>query len=123
MTHPLDETFNISNENGLDDDLDLVEIPDDPNLDTIIKLSLEAYKSQMNDILHIEPKNRARYLEVAEKFLNQAKDAMSKKEQIKLAREKQQPRGGAKTSTPVAEAPAGGNVSREELQARLRGVN
>lgn len=124
MTHPLDDTFDISAADLLDDDLDEVVIPDDPNLDTIIKLSLQAYKSQMNDILHIEPKNRARYLEVAEKFLNQAKDAMAKKEQIKLSREKQQPRqpAGAPTATNTGQPGEGVTVTREQLSERLRAV-
>lgn len=121
MTHPLDDTFDISTADLLDDDMENVIIPDDPTLDTIIQLSLQAYKSQMGDILHIEPKNRARYLEVAEKFLNQAKDAMAKKEQIRLAREKQQPR---KPATAVEGQTTGQSegVSREQLAERLRVV-
>lgn len=116
--HPLDDTFDTLEGTDFDDLKFLEEIPDDPTLDTIIKLSLKAYKEQMQDIVMVEPKNRARYLEVAEKFLNQAKDALSKKEQIALAREKlKTPSTSNKKSDSAAQpsAPAGGGKTRKEL--------
>lgn len=116
--HPLDDTFDTLEGTDFDDLKFLEEIPDDPTLDTIIKLSLKAYKEQMQDIVMVEPKNRARYLEVAEKFLNQAKDALSKKEQITLAREKlKTPSTSNKKSDSAAQpsAPAGGGKTRKEL--------
>lgn len=86
----LDKTFNIdgSYDDPEQDDLILVavNIPDDPelaNLNDIIRLALTAYKEQMEDIHMIEPKNRVRYLEVAERFLNQAKDAITKRDTLK----------------------------------------
>lgn len=86
----LDKTFNIdgSYEDLEQDDLILtdVHIPDDPelaSLNDIIRLALMAYKEQMEDIHMIEPKNRVKYLEVAERFLNQAKDAISKRDNLK----------------------------------------
>jgi hypothetical protein len=82
MKHPLDEQFDIVD--GYMEDLGTVEIPDNPDLDTIINLSLSAYKEQMEVISLVEPKNRTKYLEIAERFLNQAKDAMAKKEQLKI---------------------------------------
>lgn len=100
MSHPLDDVFEVSQESALDDMLE-IHIPEDPTLDTIIDLALRAYKEQMEDVIHIEPKNRARYLEVAEKFLNQAKDAMAKKEQLKTLREK-----ATQKNAPVATAAA-----------------
>lgn len=87
MQHPLDKEFNIESEYG-DEDFSPINIPDDPTLDTIIELSLSAYKEQMEVIGLVEPKNRIKYLEVAERFLNQAKDAMAKKENIILQRDK-----------------------------------
>ena len=116
--HPLDDTFDTLEGTDFDDLKFLEEIPDDPTLDTIIKLSLKAYKEQMQDIVMVEPKNRARYLEVAEKFLNQAKDALSKKEQIALAREKlKTPSTSNKKSDSATQpsAPAGGGKTRKEL--------
>ena len=86
--HPLDEQFNIESEDFVPDDFSAVNIPDNPDLDTIINLSLSAYKEQMEVIGLVEPKNRVKYLEVAERFLNQAKDAMAKKEQILIQRSK-----------------------------------
>lgn len=86
----LDKTFNIdgSYDDPEQDDLILtdVHIPDDPelaSLNDIIRLALMAYKDQMEDIHMIEPKNRVRYLEVAERFLNQAKDAIAKRDNLK----------------------------------------
>lgn len=87
MQHPLDKEFNIESEYG-DEDFSPIEIPNDPSLDTIIELSLSAYKEQMEVIGLVEPKNRVKYLEVAERFLNQAKDAMAKKENLTLQRDK-----------------------------------
>lgn len=87
MQHPLDKEFNIESEYG-DEEFSPINIPDDPTLDTIIELSLSAYKEQMEVIGLVEPKNRIKYLEVAERFLNQAKDAMAKKENLNLQRDK-----------------------------------
>lgn len=84
MSHPLDKEFNISDYD--DSDPELI-IPDDPNLDTIIGFALKAYKQQVDDLHLIEPKNRVRYLEVSERFLAQAKDAIYKKDYLKLRRE------------------------------------
>lgn len=128
MTHPLDDAFGVDIKDQLDDDFGVLEIPDDPTLDTIIKFALLAYKEQMEDIMHIEPKNRARHLEVAEKFLNQAKDAMAKKETIRAMREKNAPKP-AKVVTPItdtvvtaSEEEPKTSVSRSELLERLRVV-
>lgn len=87
MQHPLDKEFNIESE-YVDEDFSPINIPDDPTLDTIIELSLSAYKEQMEVIGLVEPKNRVKYLEVAERFLNQAKDAMAKKENLTIQRDK-----------------------------------
>lgn len=84
MTHPLDKEFNLSD---IDDSEAELLIPDDPTLDTIIEFALKAYKQQADDLHLIEPKNRVRYLEVSERFLGQAKDAIYKKDYLKLRRE------------------------------------
>lgn len=100
MKHPLDETFNIESEYQ-DEDYVHVDIPNDPSLDTIISLALKAYKEQMEIIGLVEPKNRIKYIEVCEKLLGQAKDAMYKKEQLKISREKMA--GTAKKKTQLLE--------------------
>jgi len=88
--HPLDIAFGMEEAGVVTGDfLATPAIPtEERNLDKIIELSLAAYEEQMTDIAHMEAKHRAAYLAVAEKFLQTAKDAMYKKEQIKLQREK-----------------------------------
>ena len=116
--HPLDDAFDVDTSNMLSDD-SIIEIPDDPNLDTIITFALRAYKEQMEDIVLIEPKNRIRYLEIAERFLEEAKDAMYKKEQIRIAREKLlnskkvDPSDVQKTNT-------NNNISKKDLLKKLK---
>jgi len=88
--HPLDEYFNTdSGVDEFEDDDFKIEIPENPTLSDIARLALEAYRDQMGDSLHIEPKYRARNLEVSEKYLNLAKEAIHKKEELKLKQEKQ----------------------------------
>lgn len=60
-----------------------------PDLDEITKLALTAYKDQMLDVMNTEPKFRARLLEVAQQYLNLAKDALAKNQDLKLKEEKQ----------------------------------
>lgn len=82
---PLDEIFGGDGE-FLDEVV--IEIPDDPELDHIIEFSLKEYKG-IRDILDlIEPKSRIRYYEMMERFLANAKDAMYKKEMVKIHNEK-----------------------------------
>jgi len=81
MVHPLAEEFGLYDTVG--DDAQ-VHIPENPDLDTIISLALGAYKQQMEIIGLVEPKNRIKYIEVCEKLLGQAKDAIYKKESLKL---------------------------------------
>lgn len=124
--HPLDKAFDVPDDRLIDDSNTDIEIPEDPTLDTIISLSLKAYKEQMEDIIMIEPKNRARYLEVAERFLDQAKDAMAKKEQLRLQREKQSNANKPALIQPNAQphsAAAGQPVSRHELLERMKSVS
>lgn len=124
MTHPLDREFDIEGERMLDDDYVRVEIPEsqeERNLDLIINLALKAYKEQMDDIIHIEPKNRLKYLEVSERFLNQAKDAMYKRDYLKARRAGVK---GDKAPTVTAPQEEGNSttVDRTELLNRIRAV-
>jgi hypothetical protein len=85
----LDKAFNIDgsyDEPEEDEIISEVRVPTDPelaSLNDIIRLALEAYKMQVEDIGMIEPKNRVKYLEVAERYLNQAKDAINKRDSWK----------------------------------------
>lgn len=121
--HPLDKAFDVPDDRLIDDSNTDIEIPEDPTLDTIISLSLKAYKEQMEDIIMIEPKNRARYLEVAERFLDQAKDAMAKKEQLRLQREKQAQAKQSPAPAGAVQQNVGTPVTRQELLERVKSVS
>ena len=78
---PLEEEFGL---NHVDfPEISEIKIPDDPVLGDVVRLALEAYKDQMQNIQFMEPKYRARALEVAQQYLNLAKDALSKKEDLR----------------------------------------
>lgn len=89
---PLDKFFNLPSREGEDDAYDPeiyeIDISDDPDLDEVIKLALQAYKEQMENVQHIEAKYRQRYLEVAQQYLSLAKDALAKNEELRQKREK-----------------------------------
>jgi hypothetical protein len=87
---PLDTFFGIPpREDGeYAPELFEIEISDNPDLAEITKLALQAYKEQMENVQHIEPKYRQRYLEVAQQYLSLAKDALAKQEELKQKREK-----------------------------------
>lgn len=70
---------------------------DDPDLKEIAKLALESYKSQMMDIMNFEPKYRSRALEVANQYLNLAKDALAKNEDLDIKRDKGKPKDDEET--------------------------
>lgn len=93
-THPLDHTFQVDSEHQIEiDNSGSIEVPTDPGLDDVIQYALRAYKDQMDLMELVEPKNRLRAYETAEKYLNQAKDAIHKKEQLAIQRIKAQPSG------------------------------
>lgn len=91
--HPLDDTFNVAKEDVLNYE-DKIELPEIKDLNTIIDMALTAYKEQMEIVELVEPKNKIKYLEIAERFLGQAKDAMYKKEYLIIQERKL--RGGKK---------------------------
>ena len=80
----LEETFNLEPTGENDDELFTLDVPDDADLSDVARLALEAYKSQIESIMIMEPKYRARSLEVARQFLDVAKDAMSKDQELQL---------------------------------------
>lgn len=124
--HPLDDTFNVGKEDVLNYD-EKIDIPEIRNLDTIIELALTAYKEQMEIVDLVEPKNKIKYMEVAERYLGQAKDAMYKKEyllqnQQKIdstnARKKPDPNKGEQVLTEEGEQE---EIPREELFKLING--
>jgi hypothetical protein len=89
--HPLDHAFQVDSDHKIElDDDDSIKVPDDPGLNDVIQYALKAYKDQMDIMELIEPKNKLRAYETAEKYLNQAKDAIHKKEQLEIQRMKAQ---------------------------------
>ena len=77
---PLEQTFNLpASEDELMKELEeKYKFSSNPDLNEIAKLALTAYKDQMMDIMSLEPKYRSRALEVANQYLNLAKDALAK---------------------------------------------
>ena len=116
MKHPLEQAFDI--DSGIDSDLpDLssVIVPEDTSLDTTIFMALKAYQENAEIIKLIEPKNRIRYLEVGEKYLSLAKDAIHKRELLKLKEQEIDTLAGKdEPVTPV------GSVNRNQLYDRLK---
>jgi len=94
MSDTLEETFNLpkSEKDIMEDLSNKYKFSEDPNLKEIVKLALTAYKEQMTDIAMIEPKYRSRALEVANQFLNLAKDALSKNKDLEIKELKATPK-------------------------------
>lgn len=104
-THPLEDVFNMSDNEDFKDAIFELDIPDNPSQEDIARISLEAYKDIMQDVIHIQPKYRARTLEVANMFLKLAQESITKKSdhQIKsskldLDKDKHQHKIGGKKS-------------------------
>lgn len=113
MSSPLEKTFNLPTDNDLDEleQLIAVTIPDNPNLADIAKLSLDAYRMQLHNLAAVEPKYRGRYMEVANMYLNTARDALAKAEDLRLKKEKQD----AALNKDSEETPVGGKSKAELL--------
>lgn len=79
--HPLENAFSM-NDPDLREEFACMELPEVKNLDLIIELALASYKSQMDNMHFVEHKNQRIHLELALKFLTEAKDAIYKKEQL-----------------------------------------
>ena len=117
--HPLNDEFNIDPENLDDEFVNETEIPEEAQLNDIIKMSLGVYKDVMDNLQYIEVKHRPRHLDVAEKYLNQAKDAMYKKEQLLLNREKFEHSKKGKKDPEEGEDEPSGKVDRRQLLTEI----
>ena len=108
----LEETFNLpSSEEELMKELeDKYSFTSNPDLNEVAKLALTAYKEQMLDIMHFEPKYRSRALEVAQQYLNLAKDALAKDQDIMIKKGKLEPKG---------EEESEGGIDRNELMLHV----
>lgn len=114
----LDDVFLIdSGGDPLPPSTDDIQLDEVNTLDTVIRLSLEAYKSMMDDISFIEVKNRVRHLEVADKYLKTATDALYKKESLVTARSKVQKPTTPETIQPDVPAES---ITRDDLYEKRR---
>lgn len=87
-THPLSEVFNMSENEDFKDSLFKLEIPENPTQEDIARIALEAYGDIMRDTIHLQPRYRARTLEVASLFLKLAHDSVAKNSDTKIKSEK-----------------------------------
>lgn len=89
---PLDKFFGLPSREDEGDEYSSeiyeIIISENPDLDEVTKLALNAYKEQMENVQHVEPKYRQRYLEVAQQYLNLAMQSLAKNEELKQKREK-----------------------------------
>lgn len=124
----LDDTFNIAESKFLEEEFEVPEDPEERDLDLIIELALKMYKDILDVIELVEPKNRIKYMEMGERYLNQAKDARFKKERLQLDRQKMKKGSTAKSPAQPAEGDSkeeegqSEGISRKELQERMRVV-
>lgn len=121
----LDDTFNMEKERLIDGELcpDIPEDPEDQNLDLVIQLALRAYGSLMETASFMEPKDRVKLYEVAERYLNQAKDARFKKEKLQADALKAQGKKVSKSEGETeGEEQKKEGVSRKELNEKLKQV-
>lgn len=122
--HPLDSEFNIAG-TGFDDDFDdAVEIPTDPelqNLELVVKLALQQYKTNCDDMSLFDPKSRIKVMEINNVLLNTAKDARFKLESLALKKGGGKGKGKASTEE---EKPVEGRTRSEIIAeaTKLRAV-
>lgn len=118
---PLEKTFNLpASEDELLKELEeKYSFSSNPDLNEVAKLALTAYKEQMLDIMALEPKYRSRALEVANQYLNLAKDAMAKDEDIQLKKRKEARENKEEGDEELSEEGNGATVDRNEFMLRL----
>lgn len=124
---PLNETFNMDASN-LEEDVvssinDITE--EQKSLNYIIEESLRVYQDTIEDARLIEPKLRARHLEIAHQYLNQSKDALYKKEQLEIKKQelelKKDKQNNSKDNSPSNEQEDNNQgTPRSELLKRVK---
>ena len=124
MAHdPLNDVFNMDPEKLKEDAkyIESVDVPDDPDLQFIIQCALDVYKKQIEVIQYMKAEHRQGCLELAERYLNQAKDAIYKKKQLELNKEKLELQKQQKSKKDVPDAPkeTGKVVSRKQLLTEI----
>lgn len=61
-----------------------LEIPDDPNMNTVVKFALQEYKNLVEQAKIVEPSDRLPILELARQYLDLAKDTMHKESDLSI---------------------------------------
>lgn len=89
-----------------------VEIPEIKDLDLISNLALDAYKVSMANLSLIPAEQLTNYLLMCERYLNQAKDAIFKRDSLI---QKYELSKGNKQKSQEGTVEKGGTVSRDEL--------
>lgn len=125
--NPLDETFDIE---GVDmDDIDPeaeIIIPEIKNLDTIIDFALRNYKELLENVEMMDLKTQLKARELARDFLREAKDAIDKREKLRVAWERLEK--GSKSASKASSGDEevkdtqgqGQGISRSELAAQAQ---
>jgi hypothetical protein len=78
----LTDEFDMDEDTPFKDEITEIIIPDDPTLDDIIRFALTTFKDHVDDTHTIEPKFKARNLEVACTYLKIAQDALKDKKEL-----------------------------------------
>lgn len=89
MTKELSNTFDIDMADEVQEDLlNTMQLPENPTLDDIARVSLEVFGSMLKETTDIPAPYRARNLEVAKQFLECSKDAIHKKNDLNIKQQK-----------------------------------
>lgn len=86
--HPLDDAFDMEKEEVSSVLGTTIEIPDDPSMDTVVKLALQQYKEIVEEAAVLEAEDRIRQLELAKQFLDLARETMKNHADLTLRHEK-----------------------------------
>ena len=111
------ETFNMGTD-GLEehqDTLSALDIPDNPTLDDIARISLEVFSDSIRKLSEVPAPYRARSLEVSKQYLDLSKDAIHKKEDLKQKDKKLQIEEQKVNNHPKTGESSQGTVSRMAL--------
>lgn len=116
MTKKLEETFNLEPSEEFAELEARYQASDNPDLKEVARMALDAYAELMKDVSNFEAKYRARNVEVAQTFLNLAKDALAKDIDLRLKEEKQN-----QTKEPTGEeTPDGETFDRDAFLVDLK---
>jgi len=89
MTDPLDKSFGLGSSDTFEDPEPFeIVIPDHPTLDDITKFALLTFKEHAEDAAMVDPKYRARMLEVAVSYLKIAQDSIKERDELVLKERK-----------------------------------